>query len=164
VAEAVASEGDDYPVGLYFPPGGDPGSLVNASGIAVLGTSKRKQQALELIEYLLGRSARRTSPTRPRSTPSRPACGPDPALEPLSRIEQPDIDLADLDDLQGSVKLIQEAGSALAWRPGWTRGAPASPPPSSSPRAQARAGGLALPRALVAAGAAVAAVALLPLV
>jgi iron(III) transport system substrate-binding protein len=111
VAEAVASEGDDYPVGLYFPPGGDPGSLVNASGIAVLDTSKRKQQALELIEYLLGRSAQTYFADETKEYPLAAGVRPDPALEPLSRIEQPDIDLADLDDLQGSVKLIQDAGA-----------------------------------------------------
>ena len=111
VAEAVAAEGSDYPVGLFFPPGGDPGSLVNVSGAAILGSSKRRAKAQELVEFLLGRSAQTYFADDTKEYPLAAGVRPDPALEPLARIEQPDIDLADLDDLQGSVRLIQEAGA-----------------------------------------------------
>jgi iron(III) transport system substrate-binding protein len=111
VAEAIAAEGDDYPVGLFFPPGGDPGSLVNVSGAAILASSERKEKAQELVRWLLGRTAQTYFAGDTKEYPLAAGVRPDPALEPLARIEQPDIDLADLDDLQGSVKMIQEAGA-----------------------------------------------------
>lgn len=111
VAEAIAEEGSDYPVGLFFPPGGDPGSLVNVSGAAILENSERKEAAQQLIKYLLGRTAQTFFADETKEYPLAAGVRPDPALEPLSRIEQPDIDLADLDDLQGSVELIQDAGA-----------------------------------------------------
>jgi iron(III) transport system substrate-binding protein len=111
VAEAIAEEGNDYPVGLHFFPGGDPGALVNVSGAAILATSKRKPQAQALVEFLLGRTAQEFFADDTKEYPLAAGVRPDPALEPLARIDQPDIDLSDLGDLQGSVELIQDAGA-----------------------------------------------------
>lgn len=111
VAEAVAAEGADYPVGLYFPPGGDPGSLVNVSGAAILASSERKEQAQRFIEYLLDRTGQTYFADETKEYPLAAGVRPDPSLTPLSDIEQPDIDLSDLDDLKGSIELIQDAGA-----------------------------------------------------
>ena len=39
-----------------------------------------------------------------------PGVKQDPSLPPLSSIEQPELDLADLEDLQGTQELLKETG------------------------------------------------------
>jgi iron(III) transport system substrate-binding protein len=111
VAEAIAEEGDDYPVGLHFPPGGDPGSLVNVAGVGVLASSGRQERAHELVRFLLAETGQRYFAEETKEYPLAAGVRPDAALTPLEEIEQPDIDLTDLDDLQGTVRLIQDAGA-----------------------------------------------------
>src|SRR5918997_1128784 len=57
VAEAQAEEGPDYPVGIYEPPGGDPGALVNAAGAAVLASSDASDEAERFVRFLLSSEA-----------------------------------------------------------------------------------------------------------
>jgi iron(III) transport system substrate-binding protein len=111
VAEAVAEEGNDYPVDVFFPPGGDPGSLVNVAGAAVVASSEKQAQARELIEYLLGKTGQEYFADKTKEYPLAAGVRPDPALHPLASIEQPDIDLSDLDGLQESVELIRDSGA-----------------------------------------------------
>ena len=111
VAEAVAAEGNDYPVGVFFPPGGDPGALVNVAGGAVLKSSKKQAEAQKLLQWLLGRTAQEYFADKTKEYPIAAGVRPDPALEPLASIEQPDIDLSDLDGLQESVELIRDSGA-----------------------------------------------------
>jgi iron(III) transport system substrate-binding protein len=111
VAEAVAEEGPDYPVGVFSPPNGDVGSLINVSGAGVLASSERKEGALKLVRYLQSREGQTYFAEVTKEYPLSAGVKPDPALEPLRNIEAPKIDLADLEDLQGTVKLIQEAGA-----------------------------------------------------
>ena len=107
----IATEGEDYPVALFFPPGGDPGSLVNVSGAAILESSKNKEAGQKFIEYLLARNAQTFFANETKEYPLAAGVEPDPELEPLDQVKHPDVDLADLSDLQGSVKLIQDAGA-----------------------------------------------------
>ena len=112
VAEAVAEEGRDYPVGLFFPPKGDPGALVNASGIAMLGGTERTDQAMKLIRYLLSKPAQEDFARRLKEYPLAAGVQPDPGLRPIDDIQQPEgLDLTELDDLKGTVELIQDAGA-----------------------------------------------------
>jgi iron(III) transport system substrate-binding protein len=111
VAEAVAEEGNDYPVGVFFPPGGDPGSLVNVAGVAILESSDKKPEAQKLVDYLLSKTGQEYFADKTKEYPLSAGVRPDPALHPLSSIEQPDIDLSDLDDLKGSVEMIRDSGA-----------------------------------------------------
>lgn len=57
VAQAKAEEGEDYPVEVYFPPAGDPGSLVNVAGAGLLASSDRQQEAGDLVDFLVSPEA-----------------------------------------------------------------------------------------------------------
>ncbi len=111
VAEAVAEEGPDYPVGIAFVRAGDPGALVNASGIAVLRSSERQDKALRLVRWLLSRTGQEYFAKRLKEYPLAAGVKPDPALVPLSRAHPLDIDLSQLDDLRGSVNMIRDSGA-----------------------------------------------------
>jgi iron(III) transport system substrate-binding protein len=108
VAEAVAEEGEDYPVGVFFPPNGDVGSLVNVSGAAILETTERQDEARRFIDYLLSRAGQEYFAEVTKEYPLAAGVRPDPALAPFDEIQTPQIDLADLAGLQETVKLLQE--------------------------------------------------------
>ena len=111
VAEAIAAEGSDYPVGLYFPPGGDAGSLVNVAGIGILESSEKRDLALRFTRYMLSSAGQEYFARRLKEYPIAAGVRADPGLVPLERIEQPGIDLSNLDDLRGTLELIEESGA-----------------------------------------------------
>ena len=111
VAQAQAEEGRDYPVEVHFPPGGDPGSLVNVAGIGILESSESKEEAERFIRFMLSREAQEYFARETKEYPLAAGVEADRRLVPLDDIEQPDIDLSNLDDLQGTLRMIEEAGA-----------------------------------------------------
>jgi iron(III) transport system substrate-binding protein len=111
VAEAQAAEGPDYPVDVYFPPGGDPGSLVNVAGIGMLASSEKRDQVLRFTRYMLSRTGQEYFAQRLKEYPVAAGVQADRRLVPLERIDQPRIDLSNLDDLRGTLELIEESGA-----------------------------------------------------
>lgn len=110
VAEAIAEEGEGYPVGIFEPPGGDPGALVNVAGAAVIRGSDREDAARDFISFLLSREAQRYFAEETKEYPLAAGVKPEASLMPLESIQQPDVDLSDLDDLQGTVDLLEKTG------------------------------------------------------
>ena len=110
VAEARAEEGPDYPVGIYEPPDGDPGALVNAAGAAVLDSSDASGEARRFVRFLLSKEAQEYFAGELKEYPLAAGVKPQRGLVPLSRIRQPDVDLSDLSDLQGTVELLEKTG------------------------------------------------------
>lgn len=111
VAEAVAEEGPDYPVKLYFPPGGDPGSLINVAGAAVLESSAMSAEAEEFISYLLAPSSQRFFARDTKEYPLIEGVAADPAVVPLDEIQHPALKLGELDDLRGTLDLLERTGA-----------------------------------------------------
>jgi iron(III) transport system substrate-binding protein len=111
VAQARAEEGPDYPVEVYFPPGGDPGSLVNVAGIGILESSGRQEEAERFTRFMHSREAQEHFAREVKEYPVAAGVAADRTLVPLERIQQPRLDLSNLDDLRGTLKLIQESGA-----------------------------------------------------
>lgn len=110
VLEAVAEEGTDYPVGLHFLPASDPGSLVNVAGVGILKTTDHREDARRLVGFLLGPEAQSYFAEKTKEYPlvaGNEAPAGVPALDDLTAVE---FDLADLDDLQGTLELLEKAG------------------------------------------------------
>ena len=110
VAEAQAEEGPDYPVDIHFTED-DAGSLVNVAGIGVLASSENQETAHEFAEYVLSEESQRHFADVVKEYPLIGGVEPDPLLVPLDQIPQPDIDLSELTDLEGTLNLLQEAGA-----------------------------------------------------
>jgi iron(III) transport system substrate-binding protein len=94
----------------YFFPGGDLGSMINVAGVGVLAGSGQEEAAFAVTEYLLGRAAQTYFA---QETSEYPLASGIPAIEeltPLAEIETPDLDLSDLEDLEGTVALLTEVG------------------------------------------------------
>ena len=110
-AEAGVPVEEYGPALHYFAPG-DPGALVNVSGIGALGDAAEKENVAALLEYLLAVEAQTYFAETTFEYPLiEGVAGPagQPALDELAG---PEIDLNDLDDLETTVRMIQEAGLA----------------------------------------------------
>ncbi len=96
---------------LHFFPDGDAGSLINVAGAAILKTSDQPELALQLVEYLLSDSAQEYFASTTYEYPLVETVKPLVDLPALSDIEAPEIDLSNLDDLQGTLEMIEESGA-----------------------------------------------------
>lgn len=105
------AENPELTTGLHFFPGGDPGALVNIAGAGVLDTSDQKGLAQRLLLYMLGNDAQTYFATQTYEYPIIAGVEPNAELPALDSIQVPDIDLTDLDDLQGSIDLIEQSGA-----------------------------------------------------
>lgn len=110
VAEAIAEEGEDYPVDVHFPPD-DLGSLVNTTGVGVLASSDDRTEALGFIRFMLGPEAQQYFAESSKEYPLAGGAKPDPSLTPLNQIPAPEVDLSNLSDLEGTLDLMRETGA-----------------------------------------------------
>lgn len=104
----LLAENPDAPVANYYFPGDDIGNLINVAGLGILTSSDSKPLAQQFAAYLLSRSAQRYFAEKTFEYPLLIGLDADPRLKPLSEIETPVVDLSDLDDLQGTLDLLDE--------------------------------------------------------
>ncbi len=96
---------------LHWFPGGDAGALVNIAGVAIPHTSGQPQAAQALIRFMLGEVGQTWFTTKTYEYPVVAGIEPSADLKPLAEIETPELDLSDLDDLAGTLDLIEESGA-----------------------------------------------------
>lgn len=109
--EITREEGHDIPVANHFFAAGDVGALVNVAGVGILKSADHAEQANAFVHFLLSEEAQVYFAEETAEYPV--ADGVEPAygdLPPLVDIESPDIDLNDLDDLEGTLELLTEVG------------------------------------------------------
>ena len=103
-------QGDDVPVRNYYLKGGDPGALVLAAGAGVLDSAENPGAAESFLEFALSKEAQQYFADDTYEYPLVEGVETDEELVPLSEIQSPKIDLSNLDDLQGTLELLQETG------------------------------------------------------
>ena len=109
VAEAKA-EDPDYPVNVHFPQD-DLGSLVNVAGVGILAASEHKDQALAFVRQMLSAQTQRYFSESSKEYPLVEGVPAPKELVPLEEIPAPDVDLAQLGDLRGTLELMRETGA-----------------------------------------------------
>lgn len=108
--EIEKEEGAELPVENHFFASGDVGSLVNVAGVGILATAQNTAQAGAFVRYLLSADAQTYFAEETAEYPLAAGVKPAFDLQPLAEIEGPEIDLNDLDDLEGTVELLTEVG------------------------------------------------------
>ena len=100
----------DYPVAQTFFKTSDPGNLVNVAGIALLKSTENKETALKFVDFLLSAKAQQYFTSDVFEYPVIEGVTQNPNLVPLSELIQaaPVFNLNDMDDLEGTVKLLQK--------------------------------------------------------
>ena len=107
----LKEQGESFPVRNHFVDGSDPGALVNVAGAGILTTSKNPTAAQAFVDFLLSVESQEYFATETSEYPLIEGVPADPALPTLSEIQSPDIDLSDLSDLEGTLKLLQDSGA-----------------------------------------------------
>ncbi len=107
----IKEQGASFPVRNHFLDGGDPGALVNVAGAGILTTSKNLTAARAFVDFLLSVESQTYFASETSEYPLIEGVPPDPGLPTLSELRSPDIDLSDLSDLEGTLKLLQDAGA-----------------------------------------------------
>jgi len=107
---ALDEQGPMFPVRNHFFAADDPGALINVAGVAILETSTRQAAATRLIEFLLGPEAQAYFATETFEYPLVEGVEQPAGAPRLSEIGGPPIDLSDLSDLQGTLRLLTETG------------------------------------------------------
>lgn len=93
----------------YFP-GGDVGSLVNVAGVGILAGAPAPRGAERFVDFLTSREARDYFDEEVYEYPLQTGRSAPEGQPALADIEQPNIDLADLDDLEGTLELLRSTG------------------------------------------------------
>ena len=107
-----AEHGGDAPIANHYFPAGGAGALLNVASAGVLNTSQHKETATEFIAFLLSNEAQQYFASQ---TDEYPLAGrniqTNPSVKPLDEIAAPDIDLSNLNDLQGTLEMLQRVGA-----------------------------------------------------
>jgi iron(III) transport system substrate-binding protein len=106
----LAEEGEDFPVRNYHPRAGDVGAMVNVAGVGIVDTSDNKEAAEAFVRFLLRESSQQYFNTETNEYPLSANITLNPLLVPLSQIQTPNVDLTKLEDLDGTLQLLQELG------------------------------------------------------
>ncbi|CAN5639790.1 iron ABC transporter substrate-binding protein [soil metagenome] len=101
-------ENDSLPIANHFFAPDDVGSLVNISGIGILGTAPNSDGAEQLVEFLLGEEAQTYFADETSEYPMIEGVAPIADLVPLSELGSPEIDLSELSDLESTLSLLTE--------------------------------------------------------
>jgi len=104
------AEDPDFPVAHHYTRG-DAGSMINVAGLGIVDTTKNQNLAENFIDYMLSEDAQRYFATKTYEYPLLEGISVIGPQKPLSEIITPNIDLSDLDDLKGTLKLLQDVGA-----------------------------------------------------
>jgi iron(III) transport system substrate-binding protein len=94
----------------FFLPGGDPGALVNVAGVGILDSSDSNEEAQKFIQWLLTEESQQYFAAETHEYPIIDGVPAEQDLVALTDIQTPEIDLSDLDDLEGTLELLRETG------------------------------------------------------
>nr|WP_263012494.1 MULTISPECIES: iron ABC transporter substrate-binding protein [unclassified Laspinema] len=106
--EKFKAENPDAPVAHSFP--NDVGSLVNVAGVSILENTDQLAASQQFVNFMLSPKAQEYFTQETFEYPLVTGVVATKALTPLSDIKSPEIDLSNLNDLEGTLKLLQETG------------------------------------------------------
>jgi iron(III) transport system substrate-binding protein len=102
-----------FPAKNHYLQPGDPGSLVNIAGVGLLAHADAgaKETALGLARFLLSPEAQTHFAEKTYEYPVLEGVKVSTGLPPLTERKPPKIDLSELEDLAGTLKLLRETGA-----------------------------------------------------
>ena len=100
----------EYPAANKIYGAGDPGALVNVAGVGILDTAEHLDAANQFVDFLLAAEAQQYFAEETFEIPLAGGTPPAPGVPTLDQLQPPDLDLNDLDDLQGTLQLLTSVG------------------------------------------------------
>ena len=104
----LAEEGESFAARNYHPRTEGPGSLMMVAGAGILATSENPDAAEKFLEFMLSKAGQAYFVDETYEYPLIEGVRTQRLLAPPSQINIPQIDMADLADLQGTQKLLRE--------------------------------------------------------
>ena len=106
------AEAPDFQAKNHHPSAGDAGSMINVAGVGILDTVKDRAAAEAFVAFLLSDEAQRYFSEETNEYPlAAGVAATAEGLLPLAEVDTPELDLSDLDDLQGTLQLLQEVNA-----------------------------------------------------
>ncbi len=106
----LKEQGESFAARNYYLKNGDPGALINVAGAGILKSTQRQAAAEQFVAFLLSDAAQQYFADQTYEYPLVASVPPNQALPPLDEIQTPKLDLSRLEDLQGTLQLLQELG------------------------------------------------------
>jgi iron(III) transport system substrate-binding protein len=108
----LREQGEGFGARNHFLRGGGPGSLILVAGAGRLAGGANEQNALRFLEFMLSLPAQQYFASSTSEYPLVAGVVIPVGLPPIADLEATalDIDMADLEDLQGTINLLREAG------------------------------------------------------
>jgi iron(III) transport system substrate-binding protein len=107
---ALEEQGQGFGARNYYLKNGDPGALVITAGTGILDSAANPEAAQSFVRYMLSDEAQQYFADETFEYPLVEGVDPAEGLKPLSEIQTPDVNLGNLDDLQGTLELLRETG------------------------------------------------------
>ncbi len=109
--EKAAEVGEDaMRAQIAFTKPDDPGSLVNVAGVGILSGAADNANAATFVEWLLSPSTQEWFVANTFEYPLVPSVASAEGLPPLDTLRGPDVPLADLADLPGTLVMLEDVG------------------------------------------------------
>ena len=106
----LQEEGDTFGARNYHPTEGGPGSLVLVAGAGILKTSQNRENAEKFLKFMLSTVGQQYFAGQTYEYPLVEGVKTNRLLTPLEEINKPEVDMADLADLEGTQRLLRELG------------------------------------------------------
>jgi iron(III) transport system substrate-binding protein len=103
------AENPAFPVAHHYTEN-DAGSMINIAGLGIVDTTHNRELAERFIEQILSEDAQRYFATETYEYPLSSGINVVGPQKTLDDITTPNIDLSDLDDLKGTIDLLQNTG------------------------------------------------------
>jgi len=108
----LESDGSDMSdVENHYFSDGDPGALVNVAGVGIVDGTDEQANAERFVAYLLEEDAQTYFANETYEIPLIDGIESAADLPDLATLEQPDLDLSQLEDLEGTVALLTDVGA-----------------------------------------------------
>ncbi|MDA0265025.1 MAG: iron ABC transporter substrate-binding protein [Chloroflexi bacterium] len=110
VPRFIEEEGEDFGARNYYIGHGDPGAVIDVAGVAIVETASDRKAAEGFVAYMLGAEAQRYFSERTHEYPVSAGVQPSGDLPPLSSLDPPNINPAELSELESTIKMLRDAG------------------------------------------------------
>ena len=104
----LEEHGEGFGARNHYIGNGDPGALVLVAGVGILDASENKDIAVEFLNFLLGAPAQTYFAQEIKEYPVSAGVQPVGDLPPMESLDPPDVDLGNLNDLEGTLELLRE--------------------------------------------------------
>ncbi len=105
------AEAPNFMARNHHPSAGDAGSIINVAGVGILDTAKDRAAAEAFVAFLLSDEAQNYFAEETNEYPLVAGVPTAAGLLPLAEVNTPELDLSDLEDLQGTLELLQEVNA-----------------------------------------------------